>query len=933
MYKKILVLFLLSGWIIGPYAKAAFSFPYFNITVNENTIGGDGNFSFHIQAFNPSLYFSKDFSIQTTSGIGSNFTGGRASNGDIYYITQDSLAGWNNASITCASSNSSISISYVENVAIISAYPYSSITCNFTNTKQNSKTPVLIIPGVLGTDLNKGSEKLWLDLGHNFTDVGDQFMDPLQFQPDLNPIDNSLFIGEVVRKPSILFDYTDGLIQEFQNQGYTQGTASSDNLFLFPYDWRYGVSGIISGTSSTTVDLLQQKIQDIRVQTGSDKVDVVAHSTGGLLVKQYAMNHPADNHIGKAVFLGVPNTGAPKAIKTLLEGDSFGIPWLADSEMQKISKNLPIVYDLMPSGKYYVEKFGPVKIFQGGFFTSSEKELNYDETNAYLAGPKNLNSQAISNAKNLHTVAYDNFDLRTAGVDLYSIVGCKAGTISQVLDFQKPDGAHVRYDLASDTPGDGTVPLESATNLPIDQDHKYYALVAEHGKMPSQDGIRQQIVNIISGSHLSTQSSILHSDLITNDISKCKLKGKAISVYSPLDIDITDQNGNHAGLVAGGIQNDIPNADFEIMGEHKFVYLPDGEGQTYTVNIKGTGNGTFTIKDQDISDNQIQQTQVFSNLPVTPALTGQVNLGSTATLSLDSNGDGAIDQTIQPSSVINANQSQDLTPPVSTSTVTGLMGQSGFYRSDVYVTLSATDPVLNNDPSQTSGVLQTNYNLDGAGYQAYSSTRPIIVAAEGSHSLAFYSTDRAGNNEPEQTLIFTIDKTPPELISEFDPKIQDLQFTATDTLPTIIATSTLPSAIKPPKDFLSRAPKAKIVDSGDVITATDAAGNQTVLALQDKDRKHSLRAEIKSLSYNGKKVDLSKNVLKFQWQLDKQGNLKSLSQSVKSKKDFNIEAEFNATKNQTKLEGRDQTGKINKTLAGLILLKVTTDQGDLNWSY
>jgi len=31
----------------------------------------------------------------------------------------------------------------------------------------------------------------------------------------------------------------------------------------------------------------------------------------------------------------VPNTGAPKAIKALLQGDNFGIPWLADSEMKK----------------------------------------------------------------------------------------------------------------------------------------------------------------------------------------------------------------------------------------------------------------------------------------------------------------------------------------------------------------------------------------------------------------------------------------------------------------------------------------------------------------------------------------------------------------------------------------------------------------------
>src|SRR3989344_9617066 len=89
------------------------------------------------------------------------------------------------------------------------------------------KTPVLIVPGILGTDITKGSEKLWLDLGHNFTDVGDQFMDPLQLNADLTPSDTSLSIGDVIRKPSILFDYTDGLIKEFKNQGYVEGADLS----------------------------------------------------------------------------------------------------------------------------------------------------------------------------------------------------------------------------------------------------------------------------------------------------------------------------------------------------------------------------------------------------------------------------------------------------------------------------------------------------------------------------------------------------------------------------------------------------------------------------------------------------------------------------------------------------------------------------------
>ena len=54
------------------------------------------------------------------------------------------------------------------------------------------RTPVLIVPGMLGTDITNGNEKLWLDLGRNFTDVGDDFMDLLQLNADLTPLDTSL---------------------------------------------------------------------------------------------------------------------------------------------------------------------------------------------------------------------------------------------------------------------------------------------------------------------------------------------------------------------------------------------------------------------------------------------------------------------------------------------------------------------------------------------------------------------------------------------------------------------------------------------------------------------------------------------------------------------------------------------------------------------
>jgi len=842
----------------------------------------------------------KQFNIQTE-----NFSGATTSEIDApdmqYELSQTLISGFKINSIFCTSNNPSDAFFYQEDNVIFTPVENENITCIFNNVKE--KIPVLIVPGLLGTEMKKGEELLWSDLLRMFGDVGDSFMDSLSFNASLAPSDSGVSIFDVVGVKvfgPIKYDYIDGLINEFKSQGY----AENENLFTFPYDWRYGVSGKFED-GTTNADLLAQKIQDILQQTGSEKVDVVAHSLGGLIVKKYVIEHPADNHIGKAVFVGVPNTGAPKAVKVLLQGDSFNIPWLSQSEIKKISENMPASYDLLPSQKYYDVKSSFVEVIdRTDVLNPKIFFLTYEQTKNFLTDDHNLNSDGLAGALNLHTQNFDDFDLRTAGVDVYSINGCKAGTIGQVIEVRSKDifgGNYTTYARPKETPGDGTVPLESATNLPIDQSNKYYALKSDHGKMPSQNGIRQEIVNLISGSNL-----LVSSDSITQDISKCNLNGKAISVFSPINIFVTDQGGNKLGLASdNSIINEITNADFEIMGEHKFIYLPTDDGQVYNININGTGNGTFTIKSEDIGNSQVTGAEIFSNLPVTPELTGLISLSSSAgsgtTLIVRQNS-MAEPETILPSAVIDAAQSEDLLPPVSAPTLTGTAGQPGFYRSNVVAKIESTDDL--------SGVLDIEYNLDGAGYQKIPGETAVVnISSEGKHTLKFFSADKAGNNEQEQTIIFTIDKTPPEAIIEFDQNAKDLKFSGTDNI--------------------SGSSSISVKDKDDTITLTDQAGNTTEIKLKERHRRILMRAGIKSIKYNGVSADISKNLMAYLWISTKR--LTMLSQHVQSKKGYNILAVFDGK--NTKITGKDSSGKILKSFSGLKIIKIITKNGDFSWFY
>ena len=775
MKNKLTLIFVAGLILFAPFvARAYILYPEY-ITIVVNTEGGDALFHFTFDEYSGGiLHNSTPFDLQTEN-LSASTTMSPVPN--TYNITQDIALGLKISSIFCVSDNPDDTFLYQDNsVKFTPKLSQENITCTFNNVVDAGKTPVLIVPGLVGTEIFKNSEKLWPDVTRMLLDVGDDFMDPIRFKTNLTPSDEDVSPMSVIRR-ELIFDYTESLINEFVGQGYTE----NQDLFTFPYDWRYGVSGKYAD-GKTNSDLLEDKINEVLQQTGADKVDVVAHSMGGLIVKKYVVDHFGDNHIDKAVFVGVPNTGAPKAIKGLIQGDNFGVLGLSDAEIKKISANMPSAYDLLPSQAYYNVKgdsFIEV-ITKTSPFTTEIKNLNYEESQSFLVDDHGLNSLAVSNATSLHTESFDNFDMRTAGVDVYAIDGCRAGTLGKVIEVRSKDlfgNGHVSYEKPKEVPGDGTVPFESATNLPINQENKYYALNADHGKMLSQNGTRQEIVNLISGSRLDTGNS-----LISKDKNQCQLNGKAISVFSPVDIFVTDQDGNRLGLSEDGSAiNEIPNADFQVWDTHKFLYLPTDNGQVYNIGIEGTDSGTYTIKADNIQNSQIAQTEVFSNLPVTADLAGRIIFGDTTTLSLDMNGDGATDQTVEPSAVLAGDRADDLISPVSEAIIVREQKKPGkkiiswlkgkkqdSEEPGIEINITATD--------EGSGVLNISYNLDGAGFQKIDGdTAKVDIFGEGKHTIVFFATDKAGNNEIEQTLDFEM-KGNKNRLKTFITEIKNLMY-------------------------------------------------------------------------------------------------------------------------------------------------------------
>ena len=93
----------------------------------------------------------------------------------------------------------------------------------------------------------------------------------------------------------------------------------------------------------------------------------------------------------------------------------------------------------------------------------------------------------------------------------------------------------------------------------------------------------------------------------------------------------------------------------------------------------------------------------------------------------------------------------DDVPPVTEALLNGIEGNTGWYVSDVEITLSSED--------LETGVNRTEYSYDGVNWIKY--TEQIMITSEGFNEIYYRSIDNAGNVEDSKCIQISIDKSLP----------------------------------------------------------------------------------------------------------------------------------------------------------------------------
>ncbi len=395
-----------------------------------------------------------------------------------------------------------------------------------------------------------------------------------------------------------------------------------------------------------------------------------------------------------------------------------------------------------------------------------------------------------------------------------------------------------------------------------------------------------------------------------------------LTLASPAEFLVTDPQGRKLGKDprTGANYNEIPDGSYgeemppissdtpldqSRIHKTKVIYIPMPIAGKYDIKVIGTDEGEYTagILAYDSQGNSHSQT-----------FEGNTKIGLATDYDLNFTPENPEDIATEPA---------DQIAPTTAFSLAGEQGNNGWFISNVQISLSAQD----NEGG--TGVFKTEYSQDNGGtWIKYAG--PFNLAEEGINKLLYRSEDFVGNIEEIKSREIKIDKTPPEAEIYFDKSSQILKVKGVDNL------TAEPSVEIFEKEKEVRGRHYGKQSGQTLYTIKDDAGRALKLSLGEvKHHGRQIKAELESLQYdNNPAVEVPKTELKYEWSSDrKTGEIRNLNQWIKVKGKFEINAEYNYRKDETKIEIKTLEGKERRTVPGIAAVKLTTKSGTLGFEF
>lgn len=483
--------------------------------------------------------------------------------------------------------------------------------------------------------------------------------------------------------------------------------AKSDDSFgngwdwrAIAYDWRLSLPDIIhSGVErgsriyygeSTSTPYIPQELEQLASRSPSGKVTIIAHSNGGLVAKALIAslgNTLAAQLIDSVIFVGVPQSGAPRALGALLYGDEEGLPGIprlpnvimSAVHAREFGLNSPMAYHLLPSATYFAAKQPehPVVQFENGDLLAQERaaygptidteqELKSfalaQDGDRSMPNANDLSSANILNAGLLSYATTEHGEIDAwqppPGIQTYQLGGYGVTTISGIDLYEAPHAkgsSTLSYRPLFTPDGDGTVPIISPLMMNVSTHvHQLWLDLSNmrdstatysHGNMLEAGDMQKTIIALLK------KSNAFPATVHAMDIPETSKKQLAFYAHSPVSLAVTDSSGNESSVSENTSKETIPNSTAGMFGEAKYVLVPANSGP-YTVTLTGESSGIVTFDMQELDDGIVAASSTIADVPVTSSthaiLTIEDSLASASALAIDQDGDGSTEYSIKP---------------------------------------------------------------------------------------------------------------------------------------------------------------------------------------------------------------------------------------------------------------------------------------------
>lgn len=442
----------------------------------------------------------------------------------------------------------------------------------------------------------------------------------------------------------------------------------------------------------------------------TDKVILIGHSQGGLIARNFVRDSKYAKKVEDLIMVGTPNLGSLKVFKALGgTGYSFESPWLhpeigkiiggtwfSPYHMLPVKENGELEYFLFDEKKREITNISYVlknRIETHALcYTGHQKDAAPDCTLC------KLDTQRLENADKVLRSLHSTNPVQN-GVNVFIVAGYGINTIVSFRKAWKPiivshflvakEANHVShaalrnagylppstlfqdvyytignidvnhyivalpyYKEVFSPCGDGTVPLHSA--IDVNGLRGAYVSIVQginHGVLMEKEAVQKIIDLILRGVRPDGMSD--NPEPPCNSMPTPYSKGVQVSVSkSPANLNVYDIEGRHTGLSREGeLEIQIPGSQFEESGNTQNVWLPYSDTKIKVV-LEGLIKTEFNME-VTAGDGQSESGVDYIGVKETSNMQGILEfvpseLGSTATLEIDLDGNHKIDKVYKP---------------------------------------------------------------------------------------------------------------------------------------------------------------------------------------------------------------------------------------------------------------------------------------------